>query len=265
MKRSSGSTARGSSHFDSAREPIVTPARVARAAVLAAALTISLAVGGLSAACSRTDSAPVPAETRAVQTEPPAEQQASSVKPRIVFLGDSLTAGLGIAPDEAYPALIGRRLRASGFQYEVLNAGVSGDTSAAGLRRLEWSLKGPVEVLVVALGANDGLRGLPVTELQRNLATIIERARARHVAVLLAGMEAPPNFGAAYTEQFRAVYTALAKRYDVPLIPFFLEGVAGVPGLNQADGIHPNRAGHRATADLVWRQLEPMLTSKHTQ
>ena len=182
-----------------------------------------------------------------------------------MFLGDSLTAGLGVAPDEAYPALIGRRLRASGFQYEVLNAGVSGDTSAAGLRRLEWSLKGPVEVLVVALGANDGLRGLPVTELQRNLATIIERARARHVAVLLAGMEAPPNFGAPYTEQFRAVYTALANRYDVPLIPFFLEGVAGVPGLNQADGIHPNRAGHRAMADLVWRQLEPMLTSKHTQ
>ena len=240
----------------------MTRARVARAATLVA---VSLVVAGLSSACSRTDSAQVPAETGSAQPEPLAEKRPASEQPRIVFLGDSLTAGLGVAPEEAYPALIGRRLRASGFQYEVLNAGVSGDTSAAGLRRLEWSLKGPVEVLVVALGANDGLRGLPVTELQRNLATIIERSRARHVAVLLAGMEAPPNFGATYTRQFRAVYPALAKRYDVPLIPFFLEGVAGVPGLNQADGIHPNPAGHRAMADLVWRQLEPMLTSKHTQ
>jgi acyl-CoA thioesterase I len=265
MKRSFGSTARGPSHLDSLREPIVTGARVARPAVLAAGLTVSLALSGLSAACSRTAPAPVPAETAAVQTEPSAEQPASSEQPRIVFLGDSLTAGLGVAADDAYPALIGRRLRASGSQYEVLNAGVSGDTSAAGLRRLEWSLKGPVKVIVIALGANDGLRGLPVTELERNLATIIERARARQVAVLLAGMEAPPNFGATYTAQFRAVYPALAKRYDVPLIPFFLEGVAGVAALNQADGIHPNPAGHRMIADLVWRQLEPMLTSKHTQ
>jgi acyl-CoA thioesterase I len=252
-------------HLDSACEPIVTRARVPRAAVLAAAVTISLALSGLSTACSRTDSSPVPAETAAVQTERSAEKQGSAEEPRIVFLGDSLTAGLGVAPDEAYPALIGRRLHGSGLHYEVLNAGVSGDTSAAGLRRLEWSLKGPVEVLVLALGANDGLRGLPATELQRNLATIIERARARQVAVLLAGMEAPPNFGATYTTQFRAVYPALAKRYDVPLIPFFLEGVAGVAALNQADGIHPNPAGHRVIADLVWRQLEPMLTSKHTQ
>ena len=265
MKRSFGSTARGPSHLDFLREPIVTGARVARPAVLAAGLTVSLALSGLSAACSRTDPAPVPAETAAVQTEPSAEQPASSEQPRIVFLGDSLTAGLGVAADDAYPALIGRRLRASGLHYEVLNAGVSGDTSAAGLRRLEWSLKGPVKVLVVALGANDGLRGLPVTELQRNLVTIIERARARQVAVLLAGMEAPPNFGATYTAQFRAVYPAVAKRYAVPLIPFFLEGVAGVAALNQADGIHPNPAGHRVMADLVWRQLEPMLTSKHTQ
>jgi acyl-CoA thioesterase-1 len=126
-------------------------------------------------------------------------------------------------------------------------------------------LKGHVAILVVALGANDGLRGLPVSDLRQNLATIIERARARGVAVLLAGMEAPPNFGATYTQQFRAVYPALAKRYGLPFIPFVLEGVAGVQALNQADGIHPNPAGHRAMADLVWRQLEPMLASKPTQ
>jgi acyl-CoA thioesterase-1 len=223
-----------------------------------------LLAGGLGVACSRPEPASVP-EAAPVESTPVARERPTGQRPRVVFLGDSLTAGLGVAPAEAYPSLIERRLRESGLEYEVVNAGVSGDTSAAGLRRLEWSLKGPVEVLVVALGANDGLRGLPVDGLQRNLGTIIERARARHVAVLLAGMEAPPNFGAAYTQQFRAVYPALAKRYAVPLIPFALEGVAGVPALNQADGIHPNPAGHRVMADLVWRQLEPMLTSKHTQ
>jgi acyl-CoA thioesterase I len=265
MKRSSRSTARGHCHFERAGEADVTRAGVRRVALLTAALAVSLVAGALSGACSRTDPAPVPADTGSVQTEPPAEVGGAGAQPRIVFLGDSLTAGLGVAPDEAYPALIERQLRASGFTYAVVNAGVSGDTSASGLRRLEWSLKGPVEVLVVALGANDGLRGLPVSDLQRNLSAIIERARARHVGVLLAGMEAPPNLGATYTQQFRGVYPALAKRYDVPLIPFFLDGVAGVPALNQADGIHPNPAGHRVLADLVWRQLEPMLRPKHTQ
>jgi len=182
-----------------------------------------------------------------------------------VFLGDSLTAGLGVSPTEAYPALIQGRLRAAGDLHEVVNAGVSGDTSAGGLRRLDWSMKGKVDVLVLALGANDGLRGLPVADLESNLAAIIERARSRGAAVLLAGMEAPPNFGATYTLQFRAVYPRLAQKYRVPLIPFFLAGVAGVPELNQADGIHPNAQGHRMIADLVWQQLEGLLPSRRTQ
>lgn len=179
--------------------------------------------------------------------------------PRIVCLGDSLTAGYGLQADQAYPALLQQRLREAGYPHEVINAGVSGDTSAGGLRRLDWSLRGNVEILVVALGGNDALRGLPPSAMRQNLAAIIERARQRGVKVLLAGMEAPPNFGASYTRQFRAVYTGLAKEYRVALIPFFLAGVAGVPSLNQADGIHPNAAGQRQVADLVWRTLVSLL------
>ena len=182
-----------------------------------------------------------------------------------MVLGDSLTAGLGVAPTQAYPSLIQERVRDAGLPHEVVNAGVSGDTSAGGLRRLDWSLKGRVDVLVVALGANDALRGLAPRDLDTNLGTIIERARGRGIDVLLAGMEAPPNFGATYTGQFRAVYPAVAKRYDVPLLPFLLAGVAGVPSLNQPDGIHPNPQGHRMIADLMWRQVEPLLTSRHTE
>jgi acyl-CoA thioesterase-1 len=229
----------------------------------ALALTLFCATVAVASGCARSDPDPM------VQQSPsgsfPAPNASGSETPRIVFLGDSLTAGLGVAPGDAYPALIQRRLRDAGQPYEVVNAGVSGDTSAGGLRRLDWSLKGRVDVLVVALGANDALRGLRPADLERNLGTILERARARRIAVLLAGMEAPPNFGADYTREFRAVYPALAKRYHVPLVPFLLAGVAGVPRLNQADGIHPNPQGHRLIADLIWRQLEPMLTSRQTQ
>jgi acyl-CoA thioesterase-1 len=181
-------------------------------------------------------------------------------RPRIVFLGDSLTAGLGLDASQSYPALIADRLNREGYEYEVVNAGVSGDTSAGGLRRLEWVLsEGNPRVLVVALGGNDGLRGLPPEQLEANLAAIIETARARGLEVILAGMEAPPNFGADYTSRFRAVYPRLAKRYGVRLIPFLLDGVAGNPSLNQADGIHPNARGAALVADLVWRALEPAL------
>jgi acyl-CoA thioesterase-1 len=226
------------------------------------------AVAAVSAGCSRAESEPPPTDRSAASS--PAEAGApapvpADAAPRIVFLGDSLTAGLGVAPAEAYPALVQSRVRDAGFPHEVVNAGVSGDTSAGGLRRLDWSLRGRVEVLVVALGANDGLRGLAPRDLDTNLGTIIERARGRGVPVLLAGMEAPPNFGGTYTREFRAVYPAVAKRYDVPLIPFLLAGVAGVPSLNQGDGIHPNPQGHRVIADLVWGQLEPLLSSRHTQ
>ena len=142
-----------------------------------------------------------------------------------------------------------------------MNAGVSGDTSAGGLRRLEWSLQGNPRVLIVALGGNDGLRGLPPDELKKNLAAIIEAGQRAGLHVILAGMEAPPNNGPDYTARFRRVYPELAKVYDIPLIPFLLEGVAGDPALNQADGIHPNPEGARRVADTVWSALEPVLKS----
>jgi acyl-CoA thioesterase-1 len=229
------------------------------------ALLALCTVASLAAGCSRGEpeqvgesSAPPAPPTKAASTEAASANDA----PSVVFLGDSLTAGLGVAPEQAYPALIQQRLRQAGYPDEVVNAGVSGDTSAGGLRRLDWSLKRRVHVLVVALGANDGLRGLPPQQLEANLDAIIERARARGAAVLLAGMEAPPNFGASYTRQFRAVYPALAARHRLPLVPFLLAGVAGVADLNQSDGIHPNARGHRVLADLVWRELEPLLKSR---
>jgi acyl-CoA thioesterase-1 len=178
--------------------------------------------------------------------------------PRIIFLGDSLTAGLGLSADRSFPALIEARLKAEGYGYSVLNAGVSGDTSAGGLRRLEWALgEGEPRILVVALGGNDGLRGLPPAELEKNLAAIIEAAQRRDLTVILAGMEAPPNYGPDYTAAFRKTYRDLAARYEVPLVPFLLQGVAGDAALNQPDGIHPNERGARAVADLVWQTLEP--------
>jgi acyl-CoA thioesterase-1 len=178
-----------------------------------------------------------------------------------VFLGDSLTAGLGLDTPLSFPSLIQQRLDERGLAFAVVNAGVSGDTSAGGLRRLEWSLQGNPRVLIVALGGNDGLRGLPPEELQKNLAAIVEAGQRAGLQVILAGMEAPPNNGPDYTARFRRVYPELAKTYDIPLIPFLLEGVAGNPALNQADGIHPNPEGARRVADTVWSALEPILKS----
>jgi acyl-CoA thioesterase I len=185
-----------------------------------------------------------------------------STAPRIVILGDSLTAGLGLAVEAAYPSLLQKRLDNEGFRYEVVNAGVSGDTSAGGLSRLDWSLEGDVRVLVVALGGNDALRGLQPAELQHNLAQIIERARARKISVVLAGMESPPNWGRDYNVSFHKVYTSLADTYHVPLVPFLLEGVAGSETLNQSDGIHPTAEGARIVADNVWAVLKPVLVDQ---
>lgn len=183
----------------------------------------------------------------------------SAARPRIVFLGDSLTAGYGLDRDQSVPALIQQRLDEHGYGYEVVNAGVSGDTSAGGLSRFEWSVEGPTRVLVLELGANDGLRGLPVAEIERNLRAIIDKAHSRKLTVLLTGMEAPPNFGDAYTRAFRQVYRDLAVEYRLPFVPFYLEGVAGDPALNIADGIHPNARGAVIVADTLWRVLEPLL------
>lgn len=191
-----------------------------------------------------------------VQTLPPAAVQ---IGPRLVVLGDSLTAGLGLPPNEAYPALLGVRLREEGYDWEVVNAGVSGDTSGDGRQRVGWALEGDVRILIVALGANDGLRGLPVGQMKENLQIIIDRARQRGIPVLLAGMEAPPNYGDQYTKEYREVFSDLARRNKVEFVPFLLEGVAGDPRLNQPDGLHPTGAGAAHIADHLWPTVEKML------
>lgn len=180
-------------------------------------------------------------------------------RPRIVVLGDSLTAGLGLPREQSVPSLIQARLEAEGYAYDVVNAGVSGDTSAGGLRRLDWALEGDVQVLVVELGANDGLRGLPAAQMNTNLDEIIRRAKARGITVILTGMEAPPNYGPVYTAEFRKVFRDLADDHDIAFVPFFLEGVAGIASLNNPDGIHPNAEGAKVIAQTIWRALEPEL------
>ncbi len=177
-------------------------------------------------------------------------------RPQLVVLGDSLTAGLGVAPDESYPALLQERLDAAGYALEIVNAGVSGDTTAGGLRRVDWALQDNAVALIIALGGNDGLRGLPVAEMRDNLTAMIGRARDRGVEVVLAGMEAPSNFGTDYTDAFRHVFADLAHEHATDFVPFLLEGVAGVPELNQADGIHPNPAGAARIADHIWPVVE---------
>ncbi len=200
----------------------------------------------LAAACGSDGANTEKQEPSRAATSLPASAATPDARPRLVFLGDSLTAGLGLSPEQAYPTLIQQKIDADSLDYYVVNAGVSGDTSAGGLSRLDWALEGDVRVMVVALGGNDGLRGLPAAELKRNLGTIIERAQAKHIGVVLAGMEAPPNFGQDYIVQFHRVYPELARQYGVPLVPFLLQGVAGIDGLNQRDGIHPTKPKARA-------------------
>lgn len=184
---------------------------------------------------------------------------APPTRPRIVALGDSLTAGLGLLEQEAYPAVIQRKIDEAGYEFDVVNAGLSGDTSAGGVRRLDWALEGDVRVLIVAFGGNDGLRGLPVEQMKANLSTIITDARERGAVVILAGMEAPPNFGQEYATAFRQAFRDVALQQRVLFIPFLLEGVGGRADLNQPDGIHPNQLGAQVVAETVWTVLEPLL------
>ena len=179
--------------------------------------------------------------------------------PRIVVLGDSLTAGLGIPRDEAYPALLQRKLQDAGYRFEVVNAGISGDTSADGLRRTNWALEGHVRLLIVALGANDALRGLPPAQMKQNLQGIIHRARQRGIPVLLVGMEAPPNYGEQYAAAFRQVFQDLSRDNNLPLVPFLLDGVAGRAEMNQPDGIHPTSAGAARIADHLWPSVRKLI------
>src|SRR5262245_30929661 len=232
-----------------------------------AALCIAVGAGAAASCGPRSDvgdagsRAPAPAATAPAGVPSGAARARADParsRPRIVFLGDSLTAGLGLAVSESYPSLLQQRLDAAGLRYEVVNAGVSAATSAGCLARLDWALDGDVRILVVALGGNDALRALPAEQLERNLATIIERAQARGIRVVLAGMEAPPNFGRDYIVSFHKVYPELASRYQVALVPFLLQGVAGNDELNQRDGIHPTAEGARMVADTVWTVLKPL-------
>jgi len=193
-------------------------------------------------------------------TAPPAPRAADA--PAIVFLGDSLTAGYGLDPEQAYPAIIQRKIDEAGLRYRVVNAGVSGETSAGARRRIEWLLAQPVAVLVVETGGNDALRGQDPAATADNIQAIIDRARRppSPAKVVLVGMEALPNYGAEYGRRFRDIYPRLARKNGVALVPFLLEGVGGVAALNQADGIHPTAEGQRRLAETVWKTLQPLLT-----
>ena len=215
-----------------------------------AALVIHGACGGNDTAGSASRAA----DTAAVDSTPGAPR-------RLLFVGTSLTAGLGLEPDEAYPALIARRIDSLRLPYRVDNAGYSGETSAGALRRIDWLAREPVDVLVLETGANDGLRGLSVDSMRANIQAIIDRVRAASpdVRIVLVGMEAPPNLGPRYTSEFRKVFPELAERNGAVLLPFLLEGVAAVDSLNQGDGIHPNAAGSRRLAETVWTAVRPLL------
>jgi acyl-CoA thioesterase I len=223
--------------------------------LLAAAALLSACGGG---GAPRESSSNGAAATPAAQATP-ATTPTENV-PKIVAFGDSLTAGYGLSPQESYPALLQKMLDADGFRYEVINAGESGGTSAGGVRRIDWALgAGHVRFLILELGANDFLRGQPVAETRKNLAAIIERAQSQNVQVLLAGMLTTTEFGRDYEVEIRDAYRSLADEYKVTLIPFFLEGVAGLDHLNQDDRVHPNAEGTRLVAENVYRHLKPLL------
>jgi acyl-CoA thioesterase I len=195
-----------------------------------------------------------------VTTQPDQPKRAvSAERPRIVAFGNSLTAGLGVPPDQSYPAHLQRTLDAAGYAYRVVNAGVSGDTTAGGIRRVSWVLNSTPAIVILELGANDGLRGLSLHETKANLERIIQQLQQASVTVVLAGMKLPPNYGQDYTGGFEALYQSLAKQYRLTLIPFFLDGVAGSSSLNQADGIHPTGEGYRLIVERVFPTLEPLL------
>jgi acyl-CoA thioesterase-1 len=183
-------------------------------------------------------------------------------RPRtLLFVGTSLTAGLGLDPDSAYPQLIQQKIDSAGMSYQVVNAGVSGETSSSLLRRIDWLLRQPIDLIVIETGANDGLRGIPIETMRSNVRQIIDRVKdARpNARIVLAQMEAPPNLGTSYTQRFRAVFPDVAAETGAVLLPFLLDGVAGRRELNQGDGIHPNMRGERIVAENVWKGLRPLL------
>lgn len=205
------------------------------------------------AGCRGTSPSGAPPAAAATPTKP------SKSLPKIVAFGDSLTEGYGLPRSASYPSLLQERLDADGYHYEVVNAGISGDTTAGGVRRIDWALDGEVKVVILELGANDILRGQPVEEMKKNLSTIIERAKTHGATVLLAGMEAPTNQDVEYRKAVHEAFPSLGAKYNAPLIPFFLDGVAGIDSLNQNDGIHPNQAGAKIVTETVYKSLQPLL------
>lgn len=190
---------------------------------------------------------------------PALAEATADARPKLVAFGNSLTSGLGVSAEDAYPAQLQRRLDEAGFRYRVINAGVSGDTSAGGLRRVRWILNSKPTLVILELGGNDGLRGLSLAETKRNLEQIIEQLQQASVTVVLAGMKLPPNYGQEYTQGFEEIYPALARRYRLKLIPFFLDGIAGETELNQADGIHPTAEGYRIIVANLFELLKLVL------
>ncbi len=194
----------------------------------------------------------------ALATAPPAAAQERV----IVAFGDSLTAGLGVPAEQSYPSRLAERLTAEGYAYRVVNAGVSGDTTAGGLRRVDWALRLKPEIIILELGANDALRGQGLAAVRANVDQLVARFQAAGAQVLVAGMRLPPNYGPRYGGEFQRIFEEVARRRGAALMPFFLEGVAGVPRLNQADGIHPTAAGYAVVVDRLWPHLRPLLAPK---
>jgi acyl-CoA thioesterase-1 len=230
---------------------------------LRTARIIVVATVGLLAGCGRSGPQGTAVQQAADSAPAVARRPAAQAQPTIVFLGTSLTAGFGLDPDSAFTTLIQQKLDSAGLRYTVINAGVSGESSAGALRRIDWVLRQPPALLVLETGANDGLRGQTPDSVRANIQAMIDRVRAASPStrIVLAGMEAMPNLGADYVRRFRAIFPSLARDNHLPLIPFLLQNVAGVDSLNQQDGIHPNPAGSRIVADNVWRVLARELAS----
>jgi len=228
--------------------------------MLLAAYGVACSTGSNTEHASGSDSVPTGGHP---QSNGGAVAPSSTAKGVVLFAGTSLTAGLGLAPDSAYPMLIQRKIDSAGLPFEVVNAGVSGETSSGLVDRLAWLLRARFDVLVVETGANDGLRGIPVSTLRENLETALARIKAKRpdATIALVQMEALPNLGAKYTSEFHGVYPSVAAEKHVALIPFLLSGVAGQRNLNQGDGVHPNNAGERIVAENVWKSLLPILDS----
>lgn len=203
--------------------------------------------------CTNNEKAPGAKENNSIANEKASETKIKT----IVFFGNSITAGYGLSPSQAFPALIQNKIDSLGLPYKVINAGVSGETSAGGNSRINWILRQPMDIFVLELGANDGLRGIPLSETKKSLQSIIDKVKAKYpgTKLVLAGMQIPPNMGQKYTTEFRNIYPGLAIKNSMVFIPFILEGVGGEVELNQQDGIHPSAEGHRIVAENIWHEL----------